>query len=359
MSIIAMSISPIKRHNRHLECLTKACIIVSLDNEHCISWQVTSACEPIIVTQSKFPQRVEAVRRFNRFYTRRIGVLDEGLLQSPFSLTEARVIYELAHHRAVTATELAKELGLDAGYLSRIVSGFQRRGLVDKNASEVDARRKHLSLSEQGQREFAKLNASSRSEIGVMLRDLAEPDQSKLVEAMHVVEELLGAKPESGVPYLLRPHQPGDMGWVVYRHGVIYAQEYGWDEQFEALVADIVAKFIQQFDPKRERCWIAEKDGENVGSVFLVKHPERESVGKLRLMLVEPEARGLGIGTRLVQECLRFARRVGYRTVTLWTNDVLHAARHIYQQQGFVLVHSEPHHSFGHDLVGETWEIEL
>jgi DNA-binding MarR family transcriptional regulator/GNAT superfamily N-acetyltransferase len=281
------------------------------------------------------------------------------LLKSPFPVTEARVIYELAHHEAITATELAKELGLDTGYLSRILSRFQQRGLVNKKASEADARQNDLSLSEDGQLEFAKLNAASRNEIGAMLTDLSEVEQSQLVEAMQVVERLLGAQPENRVPYLLRPHQPGDMGWVVYRHGVIYAQEYEWDEHFEALVADIVAKFIQQFDPKRERCWIAEKDGENVGSVFLVKHPERETVAKLRLMLVEPKARGLGIGTRLVQECLRFARRVGYRTVTLWTNDVLHAARHIYEKEGFVVVQSEQHHSFGHDLVGETWEVEL
>ncbi len=311
------------------------------------------------MTESDFPQRVEAVRRFNRFYTRRIGVLQEVLLKSPFPVTEARVIYELAHHEAITATELAKELGLDTGYLSRILSRFQQRGLVNKKASEADARQNDLSLSEDGQLEFAKLNAASRNEIGAMLTDLSEVEQSQLVEAMQVVERLLGAQPENRVPYLLRPHQPGDMGWVVYRHGVIYAQEYEWDEHFEALVADIVAKFIQQFDPKRERCWIAEKDGENVGSVFLVKHPERETVAKLRLMLVEPKARGLGIGTRLVQECLRFARRVGYRTVTLWTNDVLHAARHIYEKEGFVVVQSEQHHSFGHDLVGETWEVEL
>jgi DNA-binding MarR family transcriptional regulator/GNAT superfamily N-acetyltransferase len=312
-----------------------------------------------MMTESDFPQRVEAVRRFNRFYTRRIGVLQEVLLKSPFPVTEARVIYELAHHEAITATELAKELGLDTGYLSRILSRFQQRGLVNKKASEADARQNDLSLSEDGQLEFAKLNAASRNEIGAMLTDLSEVEQSQLVEAMQVVERLLGAQPENRVPYLLRPHQPGDMGWVVYRHGVIYAQEYEWDEHFEALVADIVAKFIQQFDPKRERCWIAEKDGENVGSVFLVKHPERETVAKLRLMLVEPKARGLGIGTRLVQECLRFARRVGYRTVTLWTNDVLHAARHIYEKEGFVVVQSEQHHSFGHDLVGETWEVEL
>lgn len=311
------------------------------------------------MSETEFRQRVEAIRRFNRFYTRRIGVLQEVLLRSPFPLTEARVIYELAHHEQVTATELARELGLDMGYLSRILGGFQRRGLTDKNASETDGRKILVSLTEQGQKAFAKLNADSRKEVGAMLSELSEVEQRRLVHAMRTIQGLLGAQPEHKVPYLLRPHQPGDMGWVVYRHGVLYAQEYGWDEQFEALAADIVAKFIQQFDPKRERCWIAEKDGENVGSVFLVKHPEREGVAKLRLMLVEPKARGMGIGTRLVQECVRFAQRVGYRTVTLWTNDVLHAARHIYAKEGFTLLHSEKHHSFGHDLVGETWEIQL
>jgi DNA-binding MarR family transcriptional regulator/GNAT superfamily N-acetyltransferase len=311
------------------------------------------------MTGNDSSRRVEAVRRFNRFYTKQIGVLDEVLLKSPFPVTEARVIYELAHHRSATATELANELGLDAGYLSRILRAFQQRGLVHKTPSEADARQNDLSLSDAGQSEFAKLNAASRNEIGAMLTGLSETEQSQLVEAMHVIEKLLGARAEKKVPYLLRPHQPGDMGWVVYRHGVIYAQEYGWDEQFEALVADIVAKFVQHFDPKRERCWIAERDGENVGSVFLVRHPERDGVAKLRLMLVEATARGMGIGTRLVQECVRFARRVGYRTVTLWTNSVLLAARRIYAREGFSLVESEQHHSFGHDLVGETWELDL
>jgi len=311
------------------------------------------------MTGNELDRRVEAVRRFNRFYTRRIGVLDEVLLKSPFPVTEARVIYELAHHESATATELSNQLGLDPGYLSRILRGFQKRGLVHKKTSEADARQNDLSLSDTGQLEFAKLNAASRSEIGAMLTALSEIEQSQLVEAMHVVEKLLGARLEKRVPYLLRPHQPGDMGWVVYRHGVIYSQEYGWDEQFEALVADIVANFVRHFDPKRERCWIAEKDGENVGSVFLVRHPERDGVAKLRLMLVEPKARGMGIGARLVQECVRFARRVGYHTVTLWTNSVLLAARHIYAKEGFALVQSEQHHSFGHDLVGETWELDL
>jgi len=311
------------------------------------------------MTESEFLQRIEAVRHFNRFYTRQIGVLKDVLLRSPFPLTEARVIFELAHHERATPTELARELDLDMGYLSRILSGFQRRGLIDKNASETDGRQSLVSLTEQGMEAFAKLNADSRNEIGAMLSKRPEGDQRRLVEAMRMIEGLLGAQPETRAPYLLRPHQPGDMGWVVYRHGVLYSQEYGWDEQFEALVADIVAQFIQHFDPKRERCWIAEKDGENVGSVFLVRHPEREGVAKLRLMIVEPKARGKGIGTRLVQECVRFSRRVGYKTITLWTNDVLHAARHIYKKEGFTLVRSEKHHSFGHDLVGETWETEL
>lgn len=309
------------------------------------------------MTQMGLSQRVEAMRRFNRFYTRQIGVLQDRLLRSPFSLTEARVIYELAHQERTTATELSNELGLDAGYLSRILRSFKKQGLIDKRPSEVDGRQNLLWLTEQGQEAFAKLNAASHNEIEAMLTDLSEEEQNRVIEAMHTIERLLGAQPEHKVPYILRPAQPGDMGWVVHRHGVVYAQEYGWDEQFEALVAGIVAKFIQQYDPKRERCWIAEKDGENVGSVFLVK--KSDTVAKLRLLLVEPRARGLGIGTRLVDECVRFARQVDYEKITLWTNDVLHAARHIYEKAGFRLIHEEPHHSFGHDLVGETWELEL
>jgi DNA-binding MarR family transcriptional regulator/GNAT superfamily N-acetyltransferase len=309
------------------------------------------------MAKTDLSQRLEAVRRFNRFYTQQIGVLQEGLLRSPFSLTEARVIYELAHHEKTTATELGNELDLDAGYLSRILSSFKKRGLIDKQPSKSDGRQSILRLTEQGQEAFAMLNARSHNEIEAMLNELSTEDQKRLVEAMLVVERLLGAQPEHKVPYLLRPHQPGDMGWVVHRHGVLYTEEYGWDEKFEALVADIVAKFIQNYDPKRERCWIAEKDGENVGSVFLVK--QSDTVAKLRLLLVEPKARGLGIGTRLVDECIRFARRAGYRKITLWTNNVLLAARHIYERAGFRLVHEEPHHSFGHDLIGETWELEL
>jgi DNA-binding MarR family transcriptional regulator/GNAT superfamily N-acetyltransferase len=305
------------------------------------------------------PQRVEAVRRFNRFYTRRIGLLQDGLLETPFTLTQARVIYELAHHEQTTATNLSQELGLDAGYLSRILRGFQKRHLVERQPSPDDRRQVLLSLTQQGQDAFGELNAASRSEIEAMLKGLSEVDQDRLVHAMRIIEQLLGAEPEHRVAYILRPHQSGDMGWVVQRHGVLYNREYGWDEGFEALVAEIVASFIRNFDPKRERCWIAEKDGENVGSVFLVRHPECEGVAKLRLLLVEPKARGLGIGKRLVQECARFARQAGYEKITLWTNSVLHAARSIYEREGYRLVHEEGHHSFGHDLVGQTWELDL
>jgi N-acetylglutamate synthase-like GNAT family acetyltransferase len=234
---------------------------------------------------------------------------------------------------------------------------FKKRGLIHKQPSQTDARQTFLSLTERGQEAFAMLNSRSRSELGAMLSDFSAADQNRLVKAMQTIEELLAAQPEHKVPYLLRPHQAGDMGWVAHRHGVLYAEEYGWDEQFEALVASIVAKFVQHYKPKYERCWMAEMDGEIVGSVFLVK--KSGTMAQLRLLLVEPKARGLGIGTRLVNECIRFARQVGYRKIVLWTNSVLHAARHIYEEAGFHLVHEEPHHSFGHDLIGQTWELKL
>ena len=276
--------------------------------------------------------RVDAVRRFNRFYTRQIGVLDEGLLHSSFSLAEARVLYEVADRDRPAAAELGRDLGLDAGYLSRILRGLRKRGLVDRR---------------------------SRQEVGATLDGLSPRGQARLVEAMDTIEELLGAAPErsAGTAYVLRPPQPGDMGWVVHRHGALYAREYGWDERFEALVAGIVARFGQRFDPERERCWIAEKDGEIVGSVFLVQ--KSKAVAQLRLMLVEPRARGMGIGKRLVDECVRFARATGYRKITLWTNSVLGAARHIYERAGFRLVRQEAYEGFGHDLVSETWELKL
>jgi DNA-binding MarR family transcriptional regulator/N-acetylglutamate synthase-like GNAT family acetyltransferase len=309
------------------------------------------------MSDDDFDRRVGEVRRFNRFWTRQIGVLREGYLESPFSLTEVRVLYELAHREETTAGELGEELGLDAGYLSRILSGFQKHGLIRKRPSEADGRRRLLRLTERGREAFAPLEARSRSEIGAMLGGMSIAGQERLVEAMRAIERLLSFRPDPAVPYLLRPPQPGDMGWVVHRHGVLYAREYGWDERFEALVAGIVAKFIQQYDPRVERCWIAERDGEVVGCVFLVR--ESEEVAKLRLLLVEPEARGLGIGSRLVEECIRFARQAGYLKITLWTNDVLNSARRIYEAMGFQLVHEKPHRSFGHDLVGQTWELML
>ena len=309
------------------------------------------------MAEPELQRRVSAVRHFNRFYTKQIGVLQEHLLHSPFSLAEARVIYDLAHHEHTTARDLGAELGLDAGYLSRILRGFQKRGLIEKKRSAADGRESLLRLTAPGQDAFAKLNRDSGAEVGKMLRQLPEESRARLVAAMQTIAELLGAQPESHVPYILRPPRAGDMGWVVQRHGELYAQEYGWDEQFEALVAEIVAKFVRAFDPKRERCWIAEQDGANIGSVFLVK--KTRSVAQLRLMLVEPKARGLGIGTRLVDECTRFARRVGYRKIVLWTNSVLHAARRIYERTGYRLVEEEKHHSFGHDLIGQTWELEL
>ena len=309
------------------------------------------------MAESEFDQRVGAVRRFNRFWTRRIGVLREGYLESPFSLTEVRVLYELARSEETTASELGKELGLDAGYLSRILRGFEGRGLISKKLSETDGRRSLLRLTEGGQKAFAPLDARSREDVGAMLGALSAAEQDRLIGAMRTIEELLGAQPEAKIPYLLRPHEPGDMGWVVHRHGILYAREYGWDERFEALVARIVADFVDNFDPAKERCWIAESDRAILGCVYIVK--ESDTVAKLRLLLVEPEARGLGLGTRLVGECVRFARGRGYEKLTLWTNSVLDAARHIYEEKGFEIVEEEEHHSFGKYLVGQNWELKL
>lgn len=300
---------------------------------------------------------VAAVREFNRFYTQRIGVLTEAYLQSPFSLTEARVIYELACHDAATATDLCKKLGVDAGYLSRILRGFKKRGLIEAQPSGADRRLSLLKLTASGRQAFAFLDSHSQNEIEALLNRLRVEDRNRLVAAMQTIQHLIDPDRRSQAAYLLRPHRPGDMGWVVHRHGVLYTEEYGWDEHFEALIADIVARFIRRFDPTRERCWIAEHGGENVGSVFLVKKSSR--IAKLRLLLVDPKARGMGIGARLVEECLRFARQAGYRKITLWTNSILVAARKIYEKAGFELIESHPHHSFGHDLISETWERNL
>lgn len=303
-------------------------------------------------------ENIHAVRVFNRFYTRQIGVLREALLKSPFSLTELRVLYEIAHRQQPTATELCQQLGLDPGYLSRILRGFEKRGLVRKSASEADGRQSLLGLTARGKQTFAALDTRQSAEVATMLRRLPATGQARLVQAMSVIETVLGGRPESKTPYILRTRQPGDMGWVVHRHGFLYAQEYGYDESFEALVAEIVAKFIQHFDPRRERCWIAEQDGEIVGSVFLVK--KSKTVAKLRLLWVEPWARGLGIGKRLVDECLRFARQAGYKKMVLWTQSELPAARHIYQEAGFRLAQQKKHRSWGRDdLVAQVWELKL
>jgi DNA-binding MarR family transcriptional regulator/GNAT superfamily N-acetyltransferase len=283
--------------------------------------------------------------------------LEEGLLDSPFSLTEARVLYEIALAEHQTAADLGKRLGLDRGYLSRILRGFERRGLICRTSSAADRRLGLLSLTPQGRSAFAELDTRSQAQIGAALRNLPEDQQVQLVAAAGTIERVLGARADNGPAYLLRPHRAGDIGWITARHGALYAREYGWDAQFEALVAEVAAQFLRTYNPRRECCWIAERDGENVGSVMLVEESER--VAKLRLLLVEPAARGVGIGARLVQECLRVARGAHYEKVTLWTNSVLTAARRIYEKAGFQMTAAQPHHSFGHDLVGETWELVL
>ncbi|TGQ83503.1 MarR family transcriptional regulator [Mesorhizobium sp. M8A.F.Ca.ET.207.01.1.1] len=302
-------------------------------------------------------ERIDAVRAFNRFYTRQIGVLDEGWLKSTFSLTEARVLYELAHRDGLVASDLVRDLGLDPGYVSRLLKKFEERGLVEREATEADARRASIALTPAGREAFAPLNQDSHDQVRALLDRLAPVDQDRLVKAMRIVQDLLGDRPEPRVPYILRPLEVGDIGWVTRRQGMLYAQDYGWDETYEALVAEILGEFVKKFDPKWERGWIAEREGEVVGSVFVVR--KSDQVAKLRLLYVEPSARGLGIGKRLVEECIGFARARGYKTLTLWTNDILTAARHLYQAAGFKLTEQEPHHSFGKDLVGQNWDLEL
>lgn len=299
--------------------------------------------------------RVAAVRRFTRFYTRIVGALREGLLQSRFSLAEARILYELAHRAEPTAKELAQDLDLDPGYLSRMLQSLERDGLLTRTASETDRRQSLLSLTAAGTAAFAPLGERSRQEVGALLTKLPDAAQSDLVGAMQRIEALLAAPRPSG--WLLRQHRPGDIGWVIARHGALYAEEYGFDSRFEALVAQVAGAFLAQHDPARERCWIAECDGVNVGSVFLVR--KSDEIAKLRLLLLEPAARGQGIGRRLVTECIAFARQAGYSAITLWTNDILFAARAIYKQVGFRLVASNPHNDFGTACVGEDWELAL
>jgi DNA-binding MarR family transcriptional regulator/GNAT superfamily N-acetyltransferase len=306
---------------------------------------------------SPLADKAETVRRFNRFYTRRLGMLGERFLKSPFTLTEARVVFEIAHRPRVTAAEIAADLGLDPGYLSRLLGSLKKRGLLDRRPSPTDGRRTLLQLTEAGQTAFSELDQASREEIGALLDRLPASDQDRLVRAMAEIERLLGGAPSTGVSVVLRPHQPGDMGWVIRQHGLVYHREHGWDDRFEALVAGIAADFIDHFDPVRERCWMAEVDGRVVGSVFLVK--QSDDAAKLRLLILSPQARGLGIGKRLVDECIRFARQAGYKKITLWTNQDLLPARGIYAKAGFVKVGEEANYSFGYHWISETWELGL
>jgi DNA-binding MarR family transcriptional regulator/GNAT superfamily N-acetyltransferase len=302
-------------------------------------------------------EQIDALRAFNRFYTRQLGLLEEGLLKSEFSLTEARVLYELAHRDGLTATELGRDLGLDPGYLSRLLKRFDTKGLIERSAVASDARQSAISLTPAGQMAFDPLNRASHEQVAALLGKLEISERVRLIEAMATVRRLLGERTEPKVPYLLRPLQVGDIGWITHRQGMLYAQEYGWDETYEALVAEILGAFVKNFDPKWERSWIAEREGEVVGSIFVVR--KSDEVAKLRLLYVEPSARGLGIGKRLVDECVGFARAKGYKTLTLWTNDVLVSARRIYQAAGFMLADEQRHHAFGKDLVGQNWNLTL
>jgi DNA-binding MarR family transcriptional regulator/GNAT superfamily N-acetyltransferase len=307
--------------------------------------------------QTDSDQQVAAVRAFNRFYTRKLGVLDQQLLKSLYSLSEARVLYELAHREDLSAKEIGSELGLDAGYLSRIVQNFDENGLITRKPLPADRRQYRLSLTAKGRQAFARLERSSQEDVGLMLAALPPDGSQKLIGAMALIERLLGAPHATPPAAILRGPRPGDMGWVMQSHGALYAGEYGFDSSFEALVAEITAKFLASYDASRERCWIADIDGAQVGSVFLVRHTD--DVAKIRLLLVDPAGRGQRLGQRLVAECIAFAKACGYRKITLWTQSILLAARKIYQDAGFVLVADEANRSFGQDLISETWELEL
>jgi DNA-binding MarR family transcriptional regulator/GNAT superfamily N-acetyltransferase len=302
---------------------------------------------------------VQAVRRFNRLYTPHIGVLGERHLGSDFSLTEVRVLYELAHVQHPTATAIARTLGLDAGYLSRILAGFRRRGLVRRHPTSEDRRQSLLGLTALGRRAFARLDDRANAQITHLLEPLDGRKRGELVRSLETARRLLAPESSRQGAVLLRTHRPGDLGWIVERHGALYAQEYGWDERFEALVASIVADFGRQHDPSREACWIAERDGERVGSVMLVRDAQDETRARLRLLLVEPSARGIGLGRTLVETCTSFARTAGYQTIVLWTQSVLSAARAIYASLGYRKVSEEPHPGFGKPLVSESWELVL
>ena len=313
----------------------------------------------IIHRDSSLQTNVAAFRHFNRWYTRFLGVLDEEWLKGGYSLTEARVMYELWTRQTSTAKEIGTALGIDPAYLSRILRRLQKDSLLTRTASKKDARSSHLALTRKGKFGMAKLNGLSEEQARGIFKALPPAGQTKLISSMNAIERLLMPGTQGSMKVVLRPHRPGDMGWVVYREAALYAQEYGFTDEFETLVARIVADFLTDFDPRRERCWIAEVNGENVGHIFLVKHPTEPGTAKLRLLLVEPSARGLKIGSALVEECVNFATAVGYKKVTLWTQSVLVAARHIYQKAGFRLVEEKANRQFGKDLVSQTWELDL
>jgi DNA-binding MarR family transcriptional regulator/GNAT superfamily N-acetyltransferase len=303
------------------------------------------------------PKPIDSIRGFNRFYTRQLGLLDSRLLGSEFTLTESRVLYEIATHANCTATEIARELGLDLGYLSRVLKSFERRQYIQRGRSEIDARQQQLNLTKKGRAAFDPLNRAAKDQITRMLKPLDGAQRRALVEAMHNVQHLLQPCAEAPVPYEVRTLQIGDIGWITHRQGKLYAEEYGWDGTYEALVAEILANFVKHFDSSAERGWVAVRDHGIVGSIFLVRASAK--IAKLRLLYVEPSARGLGIGRNLVGECIDFAKACGYTTLTLWTDDGLVAARRIYESAGFVLTKEERHHSFGKDLTGQTWDLAL
>ncbi len=307
--------------------------------------------------QSQLERNVGELRRFNRFYTKRIGLLNKGLLKTQFSLTQARVIFELAQQEETISTNLVEKLDIDPSYLSRLLSAFEKDGLIEKLRSERDSRQRILKLTAKGRESYRDLNERANAEIMEMLLELSSEDQRRLLNAITAIQYILESDKMTVPSYLLRQHESGDIGWITYRHGALYAEEYGWDETFEALVADILVKFIQSHDSKRERIWIAEQDGERIGSVLLVDAGNH--ISQLRLLLVEPKARGKGIGKRLIQECIDFSKRNGYKRIKLWTQKNLDAARHLYMKAGFVCVNEKPHKSFGHDLIEEFWELNL
>jgi DNA-binding MarR family transcriptional regulator/GNAT superfamily N-acetyltransferase len=310
-----------------------------------------------ISPNSPLESQIAAVRGFSRFYTRKLGIIEPKLLDSPWTLQEARIIYEIAERKRCTATELVRALGLDAGFLSRTLQALQRRQIVTRQPSKTDRRVTEIALTAKGRAAFADLDNRSRRDVAVLLDKLSPEERAAVVKAMTAIEQALELPAPRQAGFLLRSHRPGDIGWIVSRHGALYAQEYGWDISFEALVAEIAAQFIRSYDASREHCWIAETDGEPVGSIFLVK--ASDDVAKLRLLLVEKKARGAGVGRALTEQCIRFARQAGYSSITLWTQSLLVAAREIYQRAGFRRVSQEKHHSFGASLVGETWEMKL